>query len=397
MGIDPAHKALAPLRISCRSIQLTILNSERSSASLAFDRDEHSRQMSSNTGIRDRTLNCIETFNRCLGNSALDKLAWVEKCQADFNLWTYGLKANSTGKSSLDYRVREREDVRNVICDLLDGLAESLHSCLEVSTEPEGVENLEFDIRTVLKQLSRIHVAIRRAGNYLRHQRADAALGDALDTKDFIEWKEDMENLILMDIENRNQKQGLEEGRYPRHLQQRTLSKVQERLIRANLLRRHRIQYARSALEAKRKDAQRLLEEAKNRTPAQSEVIEPAPPQPHVVAAVIEPERLERKDQGPVESHPIKNPPGSENQQTATDIPSKFKVPLANSRKSGTIITKGTQTGRGQNYPRWHKDLGAYGNVLCPYCAEPLSRDYINNDVRWRFVRHIDIWIGVLC
>ncbi|KAF2464373.1 uncharacterized protein BDR25DRAFT_96892 [Lindgomyces ingoldianus] len=335
--------------------------------------------MSSNKGIRDRTLNCIESFNKCLVNPTLGKLGWVERCQADFNLWTYGLKATSTGKSSLDYRVREREDVRNVICDLLDGMAESLHRCLEASTELEGVEDLEFDIRTVLKQLSRIHVAIRRAGNHLRHQRADAALGDALETEDFIEWKEDMENLILMGIENKNPKQGLEEGRNPGHSQQRTLRNVQERLIRANLLRRHRIQYARSALEeAKRKDAERLLKEAKKHA------IEPAPSQPHVATVVIEPERLERKDQGPVEGHPINNPPLSENQQTATDIPSKFKLPLANSRKSGTIITKATQTGREQNYPRWHKDLGAYGNFLCPYCAEPLSRDYINNDIRWR-------------
>jgi hypothetical protein len=344
--------------------------------------------MTSNTGIRDRTLNCIESFNKCSVNPALGKLGWVEKCQADFNLWSYGLKAASTGKSSLEYRVREREDVRNVICDLLDGLAESLQYCLEASTEPEGVEDLEFDIRTVLKQLTRIHVAIRRAGNHFRHQRADAALGDALGTKDFIEWKEDMENLILMGIEHKNRNQGFGQGRSPGHTQQRTLSKVQERLIYANLLRRHRIQYARAALEgAKQKDAERMLEEARKRVATQKQAIEPT----H--AAVIESERLEPKDQGPVESHPIKKPPVSENQQTATDIPSKFKVPLANSRKSATIITKATQTGREQNYPRWHKDLRASGTVLCPYCAEPLSRDYINNDVRWRFVRYIDICV----
>jgi len=352
--------------------------------------------MSSNVNIRDRTLNCIESFNNCLANPALGKLGWVERCQADFNLWTYGLKADSTGKSSLDYRVREREDVRNVVSDLLDGLAESLYSCLETSTEPEGLEILEFDIKTVLKQLSRIHVAIRRAGNHLRYQRADAALKDALSTRDFIEWKEDMENLILMGVENKNQKQGHEEGQNPGFSQQRTLTKVQERLIRANLLRRHRIQYARSALEAKRKDLKRLPEEAGDRVPAQNQSIDPALPQPHVVDVVIEPERLERKDQGPVEKHPIENPPRSENQQTATDISSKFKVPLANSRKSGTIITKATQTGREQNYPRWYKDPGAYGNVLCPYCAEPLSRDYINNDVRWRFVSTSRYVYGVL-
>jgi len=346
--------------------------------------------MSANTEVYDRTLNCVALFNQCAANTALRKLNWVEKCQADFNLWAYGLKAISTGKSSLDYRVRQREDVRGVICDLLDGLADSLQNCLEASSEPDGVEDLEFDIKTVLKQLSRIHVAIRRAGIQLRHQRADAGLADALKTTDFTEWKSDMENCILMGIENQSEKQGFEEGRFQHFVQKRTLSKVQERLIRANLLRRHRIQYTRAASkEAKQKDAKRILEEARKAPPTRKLAQESVQLQSQPTNAGIQ-----QKDQlrHSAESHLVNKPSASDNQRTATDLPSKLKLPLTTPRKSATIITKGTETGQRQNYPRWRKrskGLEATGNVLCPYCSEPLSQEYTSNDIRWRFVSQI--------
>jgi hypothetical protein len=86
--------------------------------------------ISSGTDIRDRSSKCVDLFHDCVSNPTLGNLSWVEHGQADFNLWVYGLSATSTGKSSLDYRVRQREDLSNMICDLLDGLEESLQDCL---------------------------------------------------------------------------------------------------------------------------------------------------------------------------------------------------------------------------------------------------------------------------
>lgn len=59
-------------------------------------------------------------------------LEWVENRQGDFNLWASGLKATSGGRSSLDYRVRDRPDVCEGICELLDGLLETLEQLVIV-------------------------------------------------------------------------------------------------------------------------------------------------------------------------------------------------------------------------------------------------------------------------
>ena len=39
--------------------------------------------------------------------------------------------ATRVGRSSLDHRVRDRPELREMICDLLDGLAEALENYLE--------------------------------------------------------------------------------------------------------------------------------------------------------------------------------------------------------------------------------------------------------------------------
>ena len=76
--------------------------------------------------IRRRTKSCQSLFQRCLFNPLFSELDWLENRQGEFNLWAASLKAASIGRSSLDYRVRDSPEVRESICDLLDGLSESL-------------------------------------------------------------------------------------------------------------------------------------------------------------------------------------------------------------------------------------------------------------------------------
>jgi hypothetical protein len=95
--------------------------------------------MDHGTGIRDRTDDCKKLFQKCGSSPVLGKLAWIQSGQADFNLWSFGLSADATGKSSLDFRVRYRPDIQEIICDLLDGLGESLNDCLE-----KGMCDLRF-------------------------------------------------------------------------------------------------------------------------------------------------------------------------------------------------------------------------------------------------------------
>jgi hypothetical protein len=80
--------------------------------------------------IRERTKKCEMQFNKCLDHEQLGKNQWLVTGFAEFNLWSFGLNASHSGRSSLDYKVRQRPDLQEIIVDLLDGLDESLEECL---------------------------------------------------------------------------------------------------------------------------------------------------------------------------------------------------------------------------------------------------------------------------
>jgi hypothetical protein len=77
-------------------------------------------------------MQCKGVFADCVANPALGEQAWIRSAQGDFNLWCAGIKATSTDKSSLDYRLRRKPDMREAICDLLRGLVEALRKCQQL-------------------------------------------------------------------------------------------------------------------------------------------------------------------------------------------------------------------------------------------------------------------------
>ena len=80
--------------------------------------------------IRDRTRACQKLFISCLSISRSED--WFENRQGDFNLWASGLNARSIGSP-----------VQEIICDLLDGLAEALEKYLQTGIyhTPESCNN----------------------------------------------------------------------------------------------------------------------------------------------------------------------------------------------------------------------------------------------------------------
>jgi hypothetical protein len=81
--------------------------------------------------IRMETEICQKLFIDCLSHPLFYELEELENRQGQFNLWAAGLKATSTGRSSLDYRVRDHPEMRVRIYSLLLGLSEALHDLLD--------------------------------------------------------------------------------------------------------------------------------------------------------------------------------------------------------------------------------------------------------------------------
>ncbi|KAH8598652.1 hypothetical protein B0O99DRAFT_591887 [Bisporella sp. PMI_857] len=202
--------------------------------------------------IHDRTKKCIEGFNECLAHEQLGKHQWLETGLAEFNLWSFGLNASHSGRSSLDYKVRQRPDLQDSITDLLDGLGESLKECLDPELEEHiGVLNPEdnpenplyfnvFNIKEILKQLTRLHAAIREAGIQLRHHKADTSLKSVLEQNcnGLGEFREDLTATIMAGLEIWDPKKGLPKP------WEKINRKLIKRLVDANIRRRNRIFFA---------------------------------------------------------------------------------------------------------------------------------------------------------
>ena len=85
-----------------------------------------------------RTEACHTLFTKCLSNKLLMRDGWIENRCADFSLWASGIGGFKPGHASLDYRLRNRQDIQDVINDLLEELQARLEQCWQYCESPES-------------------------------------------------------------------------------------------------------------------------------------------------------------------------------------------------------------------------------------------------------------------
>jgi hypothetical protein len=366
----------------------------------------HSLQMDPMGMVRHRAEVCQSLFSRCLLHPLFSELDWFENRQGEFNLWAASLKVISSGRPSLDYRLRDRPEVQELICDLLDGLSEALVSLLQpVATELERENDDEnkdeidsvfsafssdgedaaslpsigktdglfseqmFNIKSILGQLARISTAIRRSGANYRYQKADALL----DEESFEDFKRELTVIVLMgSIEARVVEPADNFNITAQITDSSRLTAIQNRLIHTNIVRRNRIKFATRSMQRSEK----------------------AKPQQQQLKFISLPDiPVELPSQSP--SKAVSNKPVTSSQapstvatsvvQTATDIGSQFKWEQATGPKtqSPSVMTKVTRTGAAQDYPACPKPV-LDDMLQCPYCADILPTSYSKQVSRWK-------------
>lgn len=75
---------------------------------------------------------CRERFRTCLSiSSAANHTthAGVQDQFARFSMWADNIRASAPGRASLDYRLRDALELRNLISDLLGGLSATVDEC----------------------------------------------------------------------------------------------------------------------------------------------------------------------------------------------------------------------------------------------------------------------------
>jgi hypothetical protein len=358
--------------------------------------------------IQERTEACQELFRKFTNTYPADE--WFENRQADFQLWSVGLRASASGKSSLDYKLKAHQQTRDMICDYLDGLKELLQRHLlaperdlsvhgdngdDSGSDDADLFDLESDIfketrtavKLILYGLARISTFIRRAGTKFRFKEADGKF----DEKNFRDAKMMYSLHIYREQgksrqrirDNSNNKpespeQSTDEARSTA-LDDQWMTRVQARLVKANLYRHNRMLHNSQSM--------RNLPQPK----VDPKFVPPvATPTPGKLPDTSEHSMSNLVDE---QTPNAQETPGSESGEThtqsmthtATDIESQYDENVALKEQTPSLFTQATGTGKPLQYPSCPKPE-IDGLRWCPFCGDILSEDYYINKSRWRCV-----------
>lgn len=97
------------------------------------------------TGIQEASLaeharQCILSFDECESHAARlppQGKAMIEDQVGRFSVWASNIGALAPARASLDYRLREAEDVRRLVMALLITLDASIQECRNPSTDED--------------------------------------------------------------------------------------------------------------------------------------------------------------------------------------------------------------------------------------------------------------------
>ncbi|KAJ5261222.1 hypothetical protein N7478_011817 [Penicillium angulare] len=341
--------------------------------------------------------------------------SWVENRLGDFNLWLTNLRVLKPGHASLDYRLRDREDLRNVIAGLLQSLHGFIEACRvpyepsdsdhevqgsdgsasawsDVSDSDKGSEKRPVSsifsdptsgVESTLDRLIRLGMVIRKSGNKFRHELADRAL----DVSYYQDFKRHLELVLLNDanrhhlihITGRAAEQKILTRATALVIKRRLLdpgqlTEFQQRAIHANIIRRNRFDFAKKReLKANPRDSEPMLTKQQpiNAEHKATNLV------PQTVVSRSQFKKYETKSQVTI-SHPSMV-------ETATRVGTITTPVEPTPSKAATRITNMSSTGQNLDYPPCPqlKDLND-ASFQCPFCCRQLPRKYLEKS-GWRY------------
>jgi hypothetical protein len=250
--------------------------------------------------------------------------------------------------------------------------AMSVESSSQVSASSQSDSALSEYIKyvkTILSQLVRVTIAIRKSGNKYRFEEVDAQCHDGR----FESFRHHLATIILKSSEDdaaRNKAQQLSAAEKSKQASDPSrLTVVQERLIRANVLRRNRIEY---------------MTKSSGRTPKPSLTPEPTliKDVPVATPPVV---MFDTESRGPRGFHDVRSGDStaaaliapsdtSTVAITATEPGSELEITPIIQKRTFSTVTKLTRIGASQTYPRCPNRTPGEP-LICPYCNEQLPPD----------------------
>ncbi|KAM7210129.1 hypothetical protein V8F06_014485 [Rhypophila decipiens] len=324
--------------------------------------------------IYEATLSCRQRLRQCIDVPALMVDEWPQKRLADFNLWASDSGALAKQTASLDQRLAEKRTVRQVILNLLSLLESLLGRIQNLGQDEDDRTSLQEtikDVEDIMDQLVSISVAIRRAAQPARLDRAD----DSFNPQRHQELRRHLEIVMLAASLSADQKVG---GNADFDLSPEktwTCSAVSQRLIWANLLRRHRYLYAR----------RRWMKQTAEREPvswptSNQERSLPTPRErPHEPLPSANVSRHEENEPGPELPTPAIAAPSI----ITSTVPTAIQGPIQIPQGSQLSMTAPSSTSSKVVYPKPPRTREGAMFFRCPCCFQTLPISSIK-PYRWR-------------
>lgn len=329
----------------------------------------HPNNSAENAISSNITVSCLYEFRVCLEHTQNRDKIRMQTRQADFKLWIDSVGATANGEASLDWRYRNRPKDIRFIQGLLYMLKALLQDCSKAAKAGAVLSDVIANIDSTIDSLAFIGVQARRGGRKSRLQRADGCY--ATNKEMYRDLRAHLSCIIT--ARPTTLERPKDEGAAIHsvdYFSSADLTTIQERLVEANLRRRHRFI-----------EAQRHSEGLKG--PATSNMPAEITPGSLAIAAV------DTKD----ESNPVPDQQTSISTSTmrerevprtfASSLESNF-AGLAISRKTGTTATRITNITAGARYPEARYPADADQKLVqCPCCCQAIPVVDLE-DSHWR-------------
>jgi hypothetical protein len=325
------------------------------------------------------TRSCFAEFQRCLQQLDGNPKTRIQTRFADLRLWADSVGAVAQAKASLDSRFRHRPNDIVFIRGLLSILESSLQECYVAASRKSGVQDIITNIDSTIDSLAFIGMQIRRSGRKYRMRKADdsfdrnrdryrrlrAHLACVVSSKPAFDGRPENEGKTIHSVDD---------------FATMKLLPVQERLIEANLRRRHRFL-----------EAQRHSHALKDHSARESL---PVVPQQLITMAVVPRPKQEMEDKMLAATMQLRQPrPASKAKETltipttsASGLDSKWGG-LQNKHRpqvAGSALTRLTAITANVKYPRAHKLSNADEKLVkCPCCCQAIPATELERN-QWK-------------
>jgi len=186
---------------------------------------------------------CLEAFQKCIQQLKDKDKIHLQTRLADLRLWADSVGAAAQAKASLDWRFQHRQDDIKFIRGHLSMLEGLLKECLIAANNRSDVRNAIANIDSTLDSLAFIGIQIRRSGRKSRLRKADDSFDE--NRHKYRKFRAHLACVITSKPtqEGRPKNEGNEIHSVDEFASLK-LPLIQQRLVEANLRRRHRFMEA---------------------------------------------------------------------------------------------------------------------------------------------------------